>query len=386
MIRGVKGGVLPTAVFRALMVGLLTTGLMGKPVSLLARDFEAQPARQVIDAANSVLLDITQAAKRLVAVGERGIIVYSDDRGQSWQQASVPVSNTLTAVQFVDAKRGWAAGHGGVILHSSDGGQSWQKQFDGNQANVQWLRYVQSRKAELEERLAELSAGGGSATEELEYQLEDSIYAEEDAQLAIENGPVDPFLDIWFSNADNGIAVGAYGMIYRTENGGKNWVLAASGIANPDRYHLYAIDSDTQGRLFLSGEAGLMYRSVDGGRNWHRLGPFYDGSLFGVVTHGETVLTFGLRGNIFKTVDGGQQWQPLTPAAFSLYGGSRLDNGEIVLVGAAGGYALSRDGSSFHNGVNDSRSSFSAVSGDGSGKILAVGIGGVHELARGDGR
>ena len=64
------------------------------------------------------LFGITHAGDRLVAVGQRGFVLYSDDWGDSWQQASVPVRSTLLTSYFVDAQTGWAAGHDGVVLHS----------------------------------------------------------------------------------------------------------------------------------------------------------------------------------------------------------------------------------------------------------------------------
>ncbi|WP_430515935.1 WD40/YVTN/BNR-like repeat-containing protein, partial [Pseudomonas fluorescens] len=63
-----------------------------------------QAALQSAKAAHSVLLAVTRAGERLVAVGERGIVLLSDDSGVSWRQAKVPVSVSLTAVQFVDAQ------------------------------------------------------------------------------------------------------------------------------------------------------------------------------------------------------------------------------------------------------------------------------------------
>ena len=49
------------------------------------------PAMRVPVAQNGVLIDLARAGTRLVAVGERGLVLFSDDNGQSWQQAGVPV-------------------------------------------------------------------------------------------------------------------------------------------------------------------------------------------------------------------------------------------------------------------------------------------------------
>jgi len=81
------------------------------------------PAIMVKAPTKVLLVAITRAPdNRLVAVGEHGVAIYSDDNGTSWTQASVPVNVTLTCVSFATAKIGWAAGHYGVVLNTQDGG------------------------------------------------------------------------------------------------------------------------------------------------------------------------------------------------------------------------------------------------------------------------
>ena len=89
------------------------------------------PAEPSASALKHLILDIASAGDRLVAVGEYGNILYSDDQGISWRQAQVPVQVTLTAVHFPTANKGWAVGHDAVILHSEDTGETWRKQLDG---------------------------------------------------------------------------------------------------------------------------------------------------------------------------------------------------------------------------------------------------------------
>ena len=91
----------------------------------------SRPALMSPKALGAAMLAVTRAGSRLVAVGERGTVLLSDDHGQHWRQAAVPVQVTLTCVTFADERHGWAAGHLGTILHSDDGGQTWRKQLDG---------------------------------------------------------------------------------------------------------------------------------------------------------------------------------------------------------------------------------------------------------------
>ena len=88
-----------------------------------------QPALVTPKALQGAMLAVGAAGTRLVAAGERGIVLYSDDAGKSWRQAAVPVSVSLTALQFVDGKNGWAVGHQGVVclLYTSPSPRDRQK-------------------------------------------------------------------------------------------------------------------------------------------------------------------------------------------------------------------------------------------------------------------
>src|SRR6478736_2121215 len=70
------------------------------------RDVLDTPAMLSPLASRALLNGLANAGNRIVAVGQRGHVVYSDDGGKQWQQASVPVSSDLVAVHFPDAKNG----------------------------------------------------------------------------------------------------------------------------------------------------------------------------------------------------------------------------------------------------------------------------------------
>ena len=331
------------------------------------------------------LNDVTRAGTRLVAVGERGVIVISEDNGSSWSQAQVPVSATLTAVMFVNDRLGWAVGHAGVILHSSDAGSTWQLQFDGNRANAAYRDYTQVKRELLEAEVEALEAQAGpeeaQALDDMAYALEDAVFAQEDAQDALATGPADPFLDVLFVSESRGYAVGAYGMLYTTDDGGAQWQIAIEGIDNVERFHYYSIAAGNADTLYLSGEAGLLYVSGDGGTSWQRIPDLYDGSLFGVVVATDEVMTFGLRGNNFVSSDVGISWQKKeTDQSYSLYGGSLLDDGRVALVGAGGSVLLLDESGQIARYSHPSRSTFSSVAQASDGSVVLVGMDGVGRL------
>jgi photosystem II stability/assembly factor-like uncharacterized protein len=339
-------------------------------------------------AARALLLDICAAGDRLVAAGEHGVIVFSDDKGESWEQARVPASRMLTGVHFADARNGWAVGHDGLILFSQDGGESWRVQRDGlavqQQVNLEMREIAYSRLAKLQQ---ELELVDEESRPELELALEDAQWDMEDADLMLEE-PVftSPYMDAWFQDGERGWAIGAFGTFVGTVDGGQHWVDRAPDIDNPDEFHLNTLTGDGNGRIFMAGEGGVMFRSLDSGESWESLEPFYEGSWFGTVyqAKNDTLFVFGLQGNLYRSADFGTTWQPIAnDSNTSLAGGSASAEGEIVVVGGVGTVLLSTDGgSSFKRIMMEDRLGLtSGLVRD--GKMILVGQGGakVREAA-----
>ncbi len=95
-------------------IPLVVFGIVYAPLSSAQVDLLKIPAIQSEKASKGLMLSLAKAGDRLLAAGERGIVVYSDDKGQNWKQAKVPVSITITSIYFSSEKNGWAVGHDGV--------------------------------------------------------------------------------------------------------------------------------------------------------------------------------------------------------------------------------------------------------------------------------
>jgi len=354
-------------------------------------DFNYLPAVPTETAHESLLLDIVRVGTRIVAVGERGYIVYSDDEGATWAQSAVPVSQTLTAVTFGSDKTGWAVGHEGIILRTDDGGENWALQLTGYDASKQELVLGEGRLERARAAVEEARSSGAEDLEDLEYAVEDAEIALESIQTAIEDGPSNPFLDVWFADDKIGVAVGSYGMIFRTLDGGATWEAWNEHISNPDGFHYYSLDKSADGTLILAGEQGLLYRSRDNGKEWERLATPYSGSFFGVLAgdHGGSsfILIFGLRGNIFRSTDGGDSWSPVsTGSELALFGGTTLEDGAVVLVGNSGIVLRSMDGGvTFSSHIRAERLPYSSVVENSDGNLVLTGRGGV-EVVTADGK
>lgn len=285
-----------------------------------------RPALLSTKAASVAQLAIARAGKRLVSVGVRGVILYSDDSGVSWRQAIVPVSVSLTQVRFTTPEHGWAVGHGGVILHSVDGGQTWTKVLDGAQAAALILESV---KATNEEGDAKPAA----------------------AQRLVDDGADKPWLDIQFEG-ERGIVVGAYGIALNTEDGGKTWHSLFERLPNPDGWHLYGV-ARSGDHIVIVGEKGVVMSSNDGGQSFSNYPTPNVGTYFGVLMlDKERWLAYGMVGNAYMTSDGGVTWIKVDTEdaeSASLTHAERLPDGTLLLSTSGGGLLISKDqGLSFH--------------------------------------
>jgi photosystem II stability/assembly factor-like uncharacterized protein len=241
-------------------------------------------------AARGLLNGLGRAGERVVAVGQRGHILTSDDLGQSWKQAEVPVSSDLVAVHFPTPQLGWAVGHDGVVLHSADGGRSWKRQRDGRP-----------------------------------------------------DAADTPLLDVWFQDARNGYAVGAFGLLLRTTDGGQSWTSLQQASDNPKNMHLYAVRGIGED-VYVAGEQGLLLKLDRGAARFNALTLPYKGTLFGVTGTARVVVVHGLRGNVLRSTDGGASWNAVaTGLQVGMTASTTGADGSILLASQAGHLLASRD-------------------------------------------
>lgn len=293
-----------------------------------------RPAIASAKASRSLLLDVVRAGKRIVAVGDRGHVLFSDDEGKSWTQAKVPVSVMLTSVYFPNAQEGWAVGHNGAIIYSSDSGASWQLQHSDKTSDTD-------------------KAGA-------------------------------PLLGVWFADNQNGYAVGAYGYFLVTHDGGSTWADNSAAINNHDGWHLNAIRGiEGSSTVFIAGEHGLLFRSADKGQSWQSMASPFDGSFFGVSgVSSSLLLVYGLQGRLFASADQGGSWRQVqTGVSSGLNAAAGLPDGKVVVAGNAGVLLEAKDaGLNFIPEARPDRQSIQAVLPLSSGELLTVGDGGVKVL------
>lgn len=284
--------------------------------------WSAKPAHTWAAPTHMMLMDATRAGsngKRIVAVGEHGLVLLSDNDGKSFRQArSVPVSATLSAVNFTDAQHGWAVGQWGVILATTDGGETWQKQ-----------------------------------------RMDVSVDQ--------------PLFSVLFTSEKDGIAVGLWSLMLATHDGGKTWTKVTvpkppgSGRADRNLYHIFA---DRTGALYIDSEQGMVLKSTDGGANWSYQATGGKGTLWtGVALPDGRIVVGGLLGSLYQSSDGGATWTALNAGTKSSITDLVATRNGLMGVGLDGLVLRQREGGmSFEVQQRDDRATLTAALIDGAGK------------------
>ena len=305
---------------------LLPAGLV-RAADVVPR-LQVQSAERMPGADRTMILSVSRAGARIVAVGERGVVLLSDDDGKTYRQArAVPVSSTLTSVWFVDESAGWAVGHWGAILRTVNGGETWT---------------AQRSDVEVDQ----------------------------------------PLFGVYFKNEKEGWAVGLWSLMLHTVDAGQTWTTVnlppPSGAKKADR-NLYAIFADAKGSLFVPSEQGRVLCSTNGGATWTYAETGYAGSFWsGVALRDGAVLVGGLRGTIYRSANGGDSWTAVqTPYKSSITGMLQLADRSVVTVGLDGVTFSSHDkGLTFTGQQRPDRETLTAIAETRTGKPLVFSVDG----------
>lgn len=321
-------------------------------------DTAADMVRGALRLERQPLIAVTAADKRLVAVGSRGLIALSDDFGKTWRQAASPVQSDLVAVDFVSAGQGWAAGHDGVVLATQDGGLSWSKQLDFRAALKTFLPYYQAR----------VDGGQGDYQQYL-----DQVHKNTDGDNSL------PYLSVAFDSATHGYAVGAFGMIATTDDGGRSWLPAWHLIDNPQQLNLNSVRR-IGGAYYIAGEQGTVFRQAPASGRFLPVTTGYAGSFFDLAGDADYLLAFGLRGTVYRSADHGASWSKVDAgSAATIYTGTVLADGTAILVTEAGEVLLGRDhGQSFSRAPTAVMSYAASVLAVPGGGLVLAGPGGIQ--------
>jgi photosystem II stability/assembly factor-like uncharacterized protein len=225
-----------------------------------------------------------------------------------------PTLNNLIDAHFVSEQEGWVVGTDGLIMYTEDGGNSWDIQHSDPDESIWSIFFIDDNEG---------WAVGWS-----------SIYHTTNAGNTWEEQNRPPVLgdltDVYFVNRDTGWIVGTYKIVLKTTDGGDNWTKIMNTLAGDKCFYSVSFTNELHGCavggqmtgvydgfIMVTNDGGLAghqaHLTQDGGETWDSI--VYIGvtsSLVSFTSWGYNQgIAVGYAGSICKTLDGGNTWENL---------------------------------------------------------------------------
>ena len=214
----------------------------------------------------------TLGGGQFLALTYRSKVLKSTDGGQTWKKVSNPTQKNLTRMSFVDATRGWAVGHDGKIFATADAGTTWTEQQSGVTLPLFDLDFPTAEKGYAAGDVSTVvKTVDGGKTWTSEKVVMSTIGVREDMSLAI----TDPiFYSVDFIDENTGWVTGEFGQIRFTQDGGATWEAQHGTLLGTKFRDIMSLPTLLCTRFkdrmngIAVGTYGAIITTVDGGVSW----------------------------------------------------------------------------------------------------------------------
>ncbi len=206
-----------------------------------------------------------------------------------------PTLNNLKDAHFISENTGWVVGTEGLILYTDNGGDTWDFQYSNPNVSFRALHFVNNEKG---------WAVGGS-----------NIYH---TNTGGQNWTMQPFpgvtgglTDVFFINPDTGWAVGRYQIVLKTIDGGESWMKISNIVTGNKNFNRLCFIDENNGIAVgdIDFGGGVVKITHDGGETWTETTPDASDGIYDVeYIDSSTIWICGKNGMLMKSIDGGYTW------------------------------------------------------------------------------
>ncbi len=255
------------------------------------------------------------------AVGNAGQILVTADGGTTWRrQDSGTTANLNNLIMGIDSQ-GLAVGDDYTILSTLTGGQNWTSEMQSVSGGIDYhaIRRIPASRQQQgsDSGNTYLVAGQGMMTIEIKgagraQQTQGglsglSIQSSQntDSFLQRQAASIDNYYALDFPSNDTGWAVGSFGLIARSRDGGETWAAKDDTISDP----LFAVDFVNDSTGWVAGWQGKLYKTDDAGASWQPQDTNTEETLRALAFQDEQRgWVVGHSGTLLATTDGGVTW------------------------------------------------------------------------------
>lgn len=269
-------------------------------------------------------------------------LFVSSDRGDGWQERSLPAMPMNDEISFTSGTEGWAMRPGSpatqcqfqsvVLWRTTDGGRTWSSFWSSSAGAAPFtvggiggtqckeaLSFVDAQHGFIsawDENHAPViyrTVDGGSRWSASSPLPDRPGFTTQAGGFTLRAGPVRAFGSTLLVEASGAAPANPgtvlRGYVFRSEDGGATWSYLATLPQRGDGFAFV-----TAQRWLEINDVGKLEETTDGGRSWHAYASDYSQAapIAPVVTFGDAQAGYAtVRGAIQRTLDGGAHWTVL---------------------------------------------------------------------------
>ncbi len=261
-------------------------------------------------------------SEAIVIIGNRGVMLVSRDRGQSWSRHTLPGSSPVSFPTLLDID---VCPDDHFVVLDADR-KVWISDTNGEN----WV----SKTIPTEEEVLDLTCDQNGAlwvvgSFTLIMGSHDGGESWTDKSIAEDA----MFSRVQFLDRNHGIVTGEFGTVYKTADGGNSWE-AANQIPN-EFYPMASLFVSVE-KGWVGGLQGIIFYTEDGGKNWYRQESGTTAPIYTIFSVGRAIYAVGEQGTILTL--SGNGWQVAeSNLGFGYLRAALALDGEQFLVAGGGG-------------------------------------------------